>query len=292
MGWARPQSARSRGWTSAEVAIILACVVGLLALVFAFGLAPSIGRSRSVGHQAVAGAQVRSTQFALIGWAQSHNGRFPLPSAVDLADATVSEAGRAKDTSANIASILVWERLIVPEVLVDPNDKGRVSVRSGYSTSNPASAVRPAEALWDPAFSADFTSAKGGNLSWAMRQPGGGRLEHWGLSSSASRPMVSSRGAEMTGISGTPTKPRPDWANRRSIQLRRGEWDGNVAFGDGHVQFVTSLFVHGSARVNCALLPPDALFFDEPTDPESKNDYLGIFTRAGDSLADFRAIWD
>ena len=36
----------------------------------------------------------------------------------------------------------------------------------------------------------------------------------------------------------------------------------------------------------------DVIFYDEPDDPSKSNAYLGIFTTAGSSAPEFRAIWD
>ena len=37
---------------------------------------------------------------------------------------------------------------------------------------------------------------------------------------------------------------------------------------------------------------PDVWCYDEPDDPKSVNDYLGIFIKAGETPADFKAVWD
>ena len=41
----------------------------------------------------------------------------------------------------------------------------------------PKAAVNPANALWDPAFNADFTGGKTGNDSYAHVQPAGARKD-------------------------------------------------------------------------------------------------------------------
>ena len=37
---------------------------------------------------------------------------------------------------------------------------------------------------------------------------------------------------------------------------------------------------------------PDLFCHDEPDDPKAANDFLGIFLKAGDTPADFKAAWD
>lgn len=34
------------------------------------------------------------------------------------------------------------------------------------------------------------------------------------------------------------------------------------------------------------------MFFDQPDDSKMANDYLGIFTKAGEGRGEWKAIWD
>jgi hypothetical protein len=98
----------------------------------------------------------------------------------------------------------------------------------------------------------------------------------------------------MTRIGGTPEEPIPLWADPGSRNLRKSggrlDWEGAVAYGDGHVTHETGAIVSGP-RLNPASLP-DAFFFDEPGPEHAGNAYLSIFTTAGEHRGDFTAIWD
>ncbi len=103
---------------------------------------------------------------SLIVWASNNNGSYPLPSQLDVANMTVAEKGRAKDTTANILSLLIFNGHISTEMCICPDEANkRIANFEDYEYSNPKKAVKPQEAMWDPAFSTDFTKGKG-NWSW------------------------------------------------------------------------------------------------------------------------------
>jgi hypothetical protein len=282
----------ARGATLLEVLAICLALAVLLALVpFAI---PSLGRARPGGAQQLPGAlRVRSIHQGLVAFAQDNGDLFPLPSRLDLLNATVADRGDAKNTSANIASILLWNQLVNPDTLVDTEEKGNVAVDANYQFTDPIAAVDPTRALWDPAFNADFTRSAPGNLSWAHLQPAAGRLSRWnslGLSSTFDRAVVSTRGAEIRALSGYPRAPTEEWVTTRSHHLkreyRRARWEGFAVFDAGYVSFLHSPYgTEQSVGV-------DALFLDEPNDSLGVNDYLSIFTTAGEERRDFTAIWD
>jgi len=266
-----------------------------MVLLLAAVLLPQFTRARINQTQIKAGTQIRGFGQSLINWAADHKGSMPLPSVLDRTDATVAATGRAKDTSANIVSMLIFEQMLVPELMVSPLETNpNVEVMTDYSYSAPASAVRPDEALWDPAFSADFTASTPGHLSFAHMPPvGTSRFAKWSTSAfTAGTVLVGTRGPEMVGVGGTAREPLPIYANPKSNMLLDGPWQGTVAFGDGHAEFLTSPFVRGVATINGVAQPADALFVDETWDTHGENDFLGIFTTAGAMPADFRAIWD
>lgn len=276
--------ARRRGITRIEIIALLVVLAVVAAIVI-----PALDRARRNEADLLRTGAVREQMRAFLAWAEVNNGQFPLPSALDLTDATVAAKGGAKNTSANIVSILIWCNLTTPERQVDKHESGNIEVDEDYQHTNPRNAVRSGEALWDPAFSADFTGAVPGNLSWAHRVPTPWSSPRWGNSLRAAAPVVSSRGARMSGVGGTPSEPRPIWADPASRHLIKSGgrlgWEGPVGYGDGHVTYETSVFVSGMRR-------GDALFFDEPGSAHDGNDYLSIFTKAGEARSDFVAIWD
>lgn len=243
------------------------------------------------GHRAT---YVRGVVKALEYWAADNAGAYPLPSKIDANNATVTTLGPAKDTTANIVSVLIFNQLVIPEHLIDPAEpRNNIEAALKFRYSDPPAAVRPSEALWDPAFSADFTGQSPGNLSWAILQPAGGRRSKWrGDAHRSFTPLVSARGPEMSSITGTSDRPEPVYTDKESLHLRNGPWHGPVGWYDGHVEHLLSPFAQGSVSIDGVAQPPDALFLDESADTSHSNDFLGIFTTAGAMPGDFKAIWD
>ncbi|MBL8990828.1 MAG: hypothetical protein JNJ48_04520 [Phycisphaerae bacterium] len=248
-------------------------------------------------------------------WAQMNREVYVLPSQVDKADATVADKGRAKDTTANILSILAWNGSISPELCVSPLENNpKIKAHGGYAYTDPASAVKPAEALWDPSFNADFTGDKSAHNSYAHLQPSGelngakpmessGRVARWGNTFVASDPIVSTRGAKITSVrlDGEDAWPVFDNEKSNAFSFYRpgGAWSGNVAFNDGRVEFLERYLAPGAAVKTAARYKtkegaarPDMAFFDEPDDANGSNNFLGIFTKAGVKPSEFASIWD
>lgn len=288
---------RRRGLTivDAIVLTVLVVLVTMIALVFSSG-------RRHNGHGRVTkeSYQVRGIVHSMIVWADSNRDEFPLPSVIDANSTTVAEVGDAKNTTANILSVLVYNGFLPTEMLVscvEVNENIRVD--EDYETSKPKAAVNPALALWDPALSADFTSAGGGNISYAHIPPVGARRALWSVTNaSGTTPIVGHRGPEIAGIAqqagrqATPSFARPT-SNTFQFLGSPKKWEGMVAYGDNHVDFALAPAPYGlTYKSTDGLSKPDLLFYDEPDDADGVNAFLGIFIKAGPEKPDFHAIWD
>lgn len=288
--------------------IELTAVILLVAVVVAFML-PSIGRPRhGYNRQLKCSTQVRSVVQAMVTWANNNQGNYPLPSLLDTDNATIAEEGDAKNTSANILSILVFSGQIVPEYLVSPKESNtrRIEVDTDYQLNNPGAAVRPADALWDPAFNADFTDpTRKGNLSYAHLLPAGPRLEQWKDTFCDTEAVFGNRGPRYQGTT-PPASGRWVLSNDRFgtgsntllIHGGRSTWEGNIGYNDGHVAFETKpnpdtvtyqRIVAGKSK---PVPTPDNLFVDETDDSVGTNVFMSIFKSAGPNAADFESIWD
>lgn len=254
--------------------------------------------------------QIRGITQALIVWSTNNADAFPLPSAFDGSNATVSLNGRAKDTTANIVSLLAFNGSISPELCVSPAEVNpSIKVDDRYEFVNPKASMKPADALWDPGFKADFTKGQTGNVSYAHLQPSDGRLPRWASTFSAVEPLVSNRAPELEAA-----KREGDEASGWTYSVKAAakdsltykihgatdSWEGNVSYADGHVEFNTRLAPNGKAKPGERLTYStrddkqffDCFFVDEDDDKAGSNAYLGIFTSAGKSAKDFRGIWD
>lgn len=257
--------------------------------------------------------QIRGIGQAFVIFAQSNKDSYPLPSEYDLADHTVAAKGTAKDTTANIMSMLVYAGFLPTDMLISPlESSANIREYQNYQFANPGKAVTPGQALWDPGFSADFTDEKTGNLSYAHQIPARERRARWSTSFSATEPIVGNRGPQIAAVreagETVPPESIPIYAAKSSMTFRihggPDTWEGNIAYNDNHVNFETSTAPADVQYTAFAMNPADGnnpwtrkqfrdvIFFDEPDAVNNNNAYLGIFTHAGDSTKHFRAIWD
>lgn len=288
----------SRGWTLVETLII--SVIGVGVLVAACVILDGGTRHHHGVRQMKDSTQLRSIQQAMVAWANQNNGDFPLPSLIDLNDATVREKGAAKDHTANILSTLIYYGHISTELAVSWAESHTAAIEQDqdYELDNPKAAADPTKALWDPAFSADFTGGKIGNTSYAHLLPAGPRRTLWRDTFATTQPIIGNRGPEIASYSrGKKGRFTPEYANPDTytflIHGSRTSWEGNIAYNDGHVYFETRLDPD-TIRYRTAdkRKLSDCLFHDEPDDADGTNAFLGIFTTAGDTKIDFHAIWD
>jgi len=285
-----------RGITILEVAcslvVTIALVVGILLVTHAH---------RRESRRTEDGEKLRGIGQSLVVWCNGNAGEYPVPSRIDTGNTTVPEIGLAKNTTANIFSIMIFNGNFSPEMCVSASERNRsIVVDSDYSYEKPGAAVVPESALWDPGFSADFTNGRVGNFSYAALQLSAGRRPMWSDTFSTTETVLANRGPETTGvaINGDP-KVRDSYvpgivdplSNAILTHGRRGEWKGNVCYNDGHVAFESNqvTFTPYKAAAGPRL---DALYFDEPDDVDQSNMYLGIFTKAGERPSEFEGIWD
>lgn len=297
-------------------------LVDVAALIAAAGLctviagvtAGSAANPRETARQVKESSQLRGIGQSLILWANQNRDRYPLPSDLDRQDETVTASGHAKNTTAAIYSILIFNGSVPVEMFLSPLENNeRIKVDDDYMYSDPKTAVNPQRALWDPAFSADFTNDKIGNTSFAHQQPTATERgkEHWRANYNATSVAVMARGPKVTKVEKQePEKGAAQYLatldNPKSNTLtwysgkRSGSWSGNIAYGDNHVAFSEMLLksqgaekphlVHGWEEGFSRKGAPDLPFFDEAD--ALANNFAGIFTVAGEKPEDFAAIWD
>ena len=198
----------------------------------------------------------------------------------------------------------------------------KISKCDAYQFEGPKAAAVPDRALWDPAFSADFT--KKGNVSYAHQQPSDGRMPKWSVSFSSSEIALGNRGPEIAGLdrpapgaiaprfaeppiappAGSP-EGTPGKGTRTCTFHGTGQtWAGNFAYNDNSVRILKPGLTHGEAIPKLdsksdfptytvdAQSRPDIPFFDETDDVSESNNFIAIFIESGRSRKQFKAIWD
>ena len=212
-----------RGFSLVGMLFSLLCLAVLLAIAMP-ALQQSMTGIKEEGGKAPISGWGLQDQMNLYALMQSLNAAslgsgepFPQPSEIsgsrDIAD----------DTTANLYSVLVMQRLVPANQLVSQADF-LVDVDRDYDFTmyDPRSRV-----YWDPAFSADLHEDS--NVSYAHMPLYGDRLrDNWSAQMSSSFPLFGNRG------------PKDGIEREDSYACFDGLWGGYVAFGDGHVDFLDS----------------------------------------------------
>lgn len=293
-----------RAFTLIELAAVVAASGSLVAMA-----TQPLFKARQDARRLKDSTQVRGIHQAFVLFATNNADAYPLPSRLDRSDATISAPAATKNTTANIYSLLVYQGMIAPEMLICPAEVNRaIRIKEDYEYENPKAAAVPANALWDPSLSVNFTAGKS-HASYAHLQPAGDRLKRWSNTFNADEAVLTLRGPEIANVErGQPTPEgmpvTPTLANAKSNTLDIfGEgkaWAGNVVMNDNSAHFMTryakgeSLTPERSpvyaAKDGSKVV--DLWNHDEQDDPDSTNNFLAIFTKAGAKPADFKVIWD
>lgn len=247
---------------------LIETIIAVIAIALLFGFillttSPS-GHGRAAARQLKDSTQIRAIAQSLVVWTNSNDGTYPLPSRIDVSDLTVSQSGRAKDTSANIFSILIFNGNISPELCISPaeSNTGAVQRDEDYEYNNPQGAGQPQNALWDPKFhgtpltegNASATNASSpaniSNNSYAHVVYFGKRRAQWADTFSTTEAVFGNRGPQYTAndegqypqTTGRWTLlngPTGTGSNTLLIHGGRSTWEGNIGYNDGHVGFET-----------------------------------------------------
>jgi type II secretory pathway pseudopilin PulG len=302
-------SKNPRAFTLIETAAVLACL-GVGGVLLAPGQPGNpIAKARESARQIKDSQQLRGIHQSLVLWAQNNKDSYPLPSTIDKGDMTVKPTGSAqsKDTTANIFSVMIYNGFFSPELCISPSEvNSHIKLMKDYAYSSPSKAATPAQALWDPAFAVDFTGESKGNFSYSHTEPTGGRLKKWGNTFQSEEVALCTRTPEIKSIAAEGDKSaKVEYADPKTLTSKifgHGKgWYGNAVMNDNHVVFVEDK-IHDGSTFDKETAPYyvnkdgakrlDCWCFDEKDDPASKNNYVGIFIKAGATPADFKPIWD
>ncbi|CAG0992926.1 hypothetical protein PHYC_02398 [Phycisphaerales bacterium] len=303
---------RRSGFTLIDLLVVLIVVAFVAGVIFI----PMTARRGCCGSRPIKDStQIRGIHQGMVLWAQNNNDVFPLPSLADPDNSTIAlpqdTPAAAKNTTANIVSLMIYQGFFSPEICVSPAEaNSNIKVFDKYQYSVPSASPDPAKALWDPAFPTDFSNpARPGSFSYAHMLPAESRLrDQWHITFQASEAAIGNRGPEVSfvakgrGQSVTQTVKNKN-SNTFLIHGGRTTWEGNVAYNDNHVNFETRMDPETLLyRAASGKQWFDTLFYDEPDDATNNpaanppttahNAFLGNFIDAGSKSTDFVSIWD
>ena len=260
---------KSRGFTLVELLVVISIIALLVGI-----LLPALGKARNSARQMKCSTHSKGIQNGMVAFANDYNERYPLPSLVDAADQTEAD-GVNKNRTGNILSVMIFNRTINPDICVSPaeiNPNIKIMPEGGqnqtqfpgYEYYRPGATENPEGAVYDPQFMgtpfADERTvhdplagaeANFGHNSYAhIPVPTTGpRFQQWSATEATARNAnIGNRGPIFEGTCNS--NPASDWplasgdtgevSDTLLIHGGKNTWEGNIAYGDGHVKFEKS----------------------------------------------------
>ena len=268
-----------KGFTLIELLVVISIIALLIGI-----LLPALQRARRNAGALRDGAQLKQIHTAMVTWATSNSGRFPVPSFIDSQGYTegtlINDPSQddpdayLKDRTGAVFSVMIFNQLLTPEVVVSPNEpNGSIVPKDDYiygRLPDNSGANEPELALWDISFvgvpvpedqafvesSLLSNIVTVGNVSYAHSPLVGARFGYWRDTLNATQAVLGNRGPlysatfQGQGDNFLETPESREWYLGRgpegetsdALQFAGSsrEWSGNIAYNDNHVSLENS----------------------------------------------------
>lgn len=256
------------------IEVITASSVGVLLLSVAVPVGHAV---RVAGTTEQDATQQQTIHAAMVRDSKGNPGeRLPTPGLINRlpynGQQVPGEGGEdyAQNKTQNLYSACIARGLFGPQILVGATEVNPVV--EAYTAYN-YNAYRPdADSYWDPMLQARIdavpSSTNKSHTSFAHQLLCGLRKEvYWRGTADANRPLISTRGT-MNGVNSGDSFVRSP-----TLRLHGppDSWEGNVCYGDNHVEYATSFYpprsTCGCGTYNAGAVTPDNLFRCAGTTP-------------------------
>jgi prepilin-type N-terminal cleavage/methylation domain-containing protein len=229
---------KKRAFTLVELLVVVAIIALLVGL-----LLPALAKAQQTAKTVKDSNQIKQIHTAMVGRAnETKGGKMPTPGLINrLAYNGQQIPGEGdedftQNRTQNLYSACVALQLFNTDLLYGPTEVNPIItpyVNYNYAQYRPA-----ADTYWDNQMSAQIDAAPGAGVchtSYAHQVLCGLRKQqHWKNNLDSSRPHFATRGCD----NGRPTGDTYEQSPTLRLHAGQKSWEGNVCFGDTHMEFV------------------------------------------------------